>query len=181
MALPTRSRNLLAPWTTWTMTLTASALVVGAPSQASAELGEWGLTLGGGVLGVEGADDTLSLAPTLSFALRYGVSDFWLLGLTLDGGPAFSDGLDGASTLLSAELGYAVDIVSWVPRLTLGVGALATWSDTPRVDLALSAGLGLEYREDRDWAILFSGRYHFLPTAEASGFSASLGLTLYFE
>lgn len=178
MALPTLSRILT---TSTTAAAAFAALAAGAPSPASAELGEWGLSLGAGVLGVEGADDTLSLAPTLSFALRYGVSDFWLVGATLDGGPAFSDGLDGAFSLLSAELGYAVDIVTWVPRLTLGVGALATWSDTPRVDLALSAGLGLEYREDRDWALLFSGRYHYLPTDDASAFSFSLGLTLYFE
>lgn len=171
MALPTRSRTLL--------TVTASALVLGSSSPALAELGEWGLTLGAGALGVDG--EALTVAPTLSFALRYGVSDFWLVGVTLDGGPTFRDGLDGALTLLSAELGYAIDIVSWVPRLTLGVGGLATLADESRVDLALSAGLGLEYRESRDWALLFSGRYHYLPTADASAFSLTLGLTLYFE
>lgn len=173
MALPTRSRISLAS------ALTVSVLTVGSPSPASAELGEWGLTLGAGAIGVDG--ETLTVAPTLSFALRYGLSDFWLVGVTLDGGPTFRDGLDGAFTLLSAELGYAIDIVTWVPRLTLGVGGLATFADEGRVDLAVSAGLGLEYREARDWALLFSGRYHYLPTADASAFSLSFGLTFYFE
>ena len=171
MATRTRSRLFT--------TSAVAALALGWPSPATAELGEWGLTFGAGALGVDG--EALTVAPTLSFALRYGVSDFWLVGATLDGGPTFSDGLDGAFTLLSAELGYAVDIVTWVPRLTLGVGALTTFADASRVDLALSAGLGLEYREDRDWALLFSGRYHYLPTDDASAFSLSFGLTLYFE
>lgn len=151
------------------------------PGQALAEMDEWAFTVGAGVTGV-GADP-LAIAPTLSLALRYGVDDFLIVGATLDGGPRFSDGLDGAYTLASTELVYALDIVSWVPRLSLGLGALATLADESRVDLALTAGLGLEYRAERDWALLFTGRYIFLPTAsdQTSAFSASFGFTFYFE
>jgi hypothetical protein len=154
-------------------------LALALPAGARAEVGEWALTLGAGATGI--TSEPLVIAPTLSAGLRYGASDFWILGATLDAGPRFADGLDGGHALATAEAVYAIDIVTWVPRLSVGLGALVTLADESRIDLALTAGLGLEYRADRDWALLFTGRYLYLPTAEQSAFSFVFGYTLYFE
>jgi hypothetical protein len=160
---------------------------------ARAEADEWAWSLGAGLRGLieaptEDAESTSRYAVGLTSRLRYGIDDFWQAGLSVDLGLTVDDAAFVGSAL--AELHYIVDIVSWVPFLTVGVGALVR-DGTPsaagpalRTDLVVAFGGGVEYRPDRDFAIGLSGRYELVPTdySRVDGcFQVALSYVLFFE
>lgn len=169
-------------------------LVAGMTGPVRAEADEWALHVGPGLTGLserplaaDGDEASLRLGLGLTTGLRYGLSDFWQLGASLDAHLAVEDAAFLGA--LYAELHYVIDIVTWVPFLTLGVGARLR-DQTPsasgpelRVDLAVTLGGGIEYRPDRDFAFGLEGRYELIPTdfSRAHGFTVALRYTRFFE
>lgn len=168
-------------------------LALAAP--AHAEDDEWALSLGPSYRGISEAtgDDatTLRSAPGALVRLRYGVGDFFQIGASLDAGVALATDTSALAPVAAAffELHYVIDIVTWVPFVSAGVGALvrgqvpAAPEPELRVDLAVTVGGGLEYRPARDWAVGFAGRYELVVTDfdRADAFSLTLFYTLFFE
>jgi len=168
-------------------------MLVAAPSgTARAEADEWALSLGAGLRGLieaptEDAESASRYAVGLTSRLRYGIDDFWQAGVSIDLGLTIDDAAFVCSLL--AEAHYIIDIVSWVPHLTVGVGALVR-DGTPsnagpalRTDLVVSIGGGVEYRPERDFAIGLSARYELVPTdfSRVDGFQVALSYILFFE
>jgi len=176
-------------------------LLVLASATAHAEDGEWALSVGPNYRGLsEAAGDegaTLRSAPGALVRLRYGVGDFFQIGASLDAGIALPTGTSVAAPVIAAlfEAHYVIDIVTWVPFVSAGLGALvrgavptgALQKDADdaetRVDLVLTFGGGIEYRPARDWAVGFSGRYELIVTDfdRADAFSLSLFYTHFLE
>ncbi len=168
-------------------------MLAAAPSgTARAEADEWALSLGAGLRGLveaptDDAESNSRYAVGLTSRLRYGIDDFWQAGLSVDLGLNVDDAAFVGSIL--AEAHYIIDIVSWVPYLTIGVGALVR-DGTPssagpvlRTDLVVAIGGGVEYRPERDFAIGLSGRYELVPTdySRVDGFQVALSYVLFFE
>ncbi len=181
-----RYKGLIAP--------IVAVLVVGLGQRASAEAEEWGLSVGPSLVGASESFDTgeseLRLFWGAQGRIRYGRDDFWQLGGSLDVGVS-SPHAATASTLL-AEIHYVIDILTWVPFVSIGCGAkiresVPTSTDAPTetaLDLVLAFGAGLEYRPSRDYALGISGRYELLPTdvdRTDFAFQTGLNLTLFFE
>lgn len=169
----------------------AAALLL-APASAHAEAAESALTLGPLLRGLTetapGAEAAFRPAFGLEARYRYGLDDFFQVGLALDLDLTTDPAFVGA---LAAEVHYVIDIVTWVPYVSLGLGALVrdavpTSADTtsaPRADLLATLGGGLEYRPARDYAFDLHGRYELVLTDfdRSSSFSVVLGYTLFFE
>jgi hypothetical protein len=159
---------------------------------AHAEDDEWALSLGPAVTGLSEAipDDGSALrwAPGVMARLRYGVGDFFQLGGALDVGLGLPNDTSGLGLVAAAfvEAHYVIDIVTWVPFVSLGAGVLVR-DEVPgeglRADLALALGGGLEYRPARAYAFGFTGRYELVVTDfdRADAFSLALVYTLFFE
>jgi len=174
--------------------LFVSLVLASAPLRA--EDGEWALSLGPGLRvlhettgdGAGGEITATRFGPSPLVRLRYGVGDFFQLGASLDLGPALATDTSALAPVAAAflEAHYFIDIVTWVPFVTLGVGALLRGEvpgDGVRVDLAVALGGGLEYRPERDYALGLSGRYELVATdfARTDAFSFHLVYTLFFE
>lgn len=171
--------------------LCAAALAAFAPS-ARAEAGESALTLGPLFRGLSEATPDTDAVFRPAFGLearyRYGLDDFFQLGLALDLGLA-TDSATGPAFVgaLTAEVHYVIDIVTWVPYVTLGLGTLVRdavpGASALRPDLIATFGGGLEYRPARDHAFDLHGRYELALTDldRTSSFSVVLGYTLFFE
>ena len=160
---------------------------------AHAEDGEWALSLGPGLRVLAesvppSGESTTRWAPGALVRLRYGAGDFFQIGASLEGGAALPTDASAVAPVAAAfaEVHYVIDIVTWVPFVTVGVGALLR-GEVPgeglRADLALAFGGGLEYRPERDFALGISGRYELVATDYDRGdaFSLSLVYTLFFE
>lgn len=170
--------------------LVALALLAAAshtrPARAEAE--ESALTLGPLFRGLSetapGADAAFRPAFGLEARYRYGLDDFFQVGLALDLGLAPDPAFVGA---LTAELHYVIDIVTWVPYVSVGLGTLVRdavpGATAARADLLATIGGGLEYRPARDFALDLHGRYELALTDfdRTSSFSVVLGYTLFFE
>lgn len=178
--------------------LVAAFLVSFAAVPARAEADEWALSLGPVYRGlVEPAGDgerTIYRSALGGFArLRYGLDDFFQIGGSLDVDLGFANDVSPYAAIAAAffEVHYVVDIVTWVPYVTLGVGGLMRGAAPEddhtelHVEPALTLGGGLEYRPARDFAVDFSGRYELVllhPSLESmSGFSFALTYTFFFE
>jgi len=176
-------------------------LLVLASAPANAEDGEWALSVGPSYRGISeatGDDQTvLRSAPGVLVRARYGVGDFFQIGASLDAGVALPTSHSPVAPVAAAlfEVHYVIDIVTWVPFVSAGVGALlrggvpheGITKDVDdaelRVDLAVTLGGGLEYRPARDWAVGFAGRYELVVTdfERADAFSLTLFYTTFFE
>lgn len=165
-----------------------------------AEDGEWALSVGPtfrGLVEATSQEDSVFRPGFGGFArLRYGIGDFFQVGGALDAGvtlPTDTSDLAPVGSLV-LEIHYVIDIVTWVPFVTLGAGVLiraerpdetGSGPSDPSViaDLLVTAGGGLEYRPARDWALGLTGRYELVVTdfAHADAFSVALVYTLFFE
>ncbi len=160
-----------------------------------AEDGEWALSLGPafrGLVETPPEGDAAFRAGLSGFVrLRHGLGDFFQLGLALDLGvtlpnDTFTLGPGGA---LFAEAHYVIDIVTWVPFVTAGVGVLVRDgapddpAAAPVADLVVALGAGLEYRPARDWALGLTARYELVVTdlEHTDAFSLALVYTIFFE
>lgn len=173
-----------------------------ASTPARAEDDEWALSVGPAFRGISEAvgdgDTQLRAAPGALVRVRYGIGDFFQLGASLDAGVALPTGHNSALAPIAAalfEVHYVLDIVTWVPFVSAGIGALMRGGVPPegvmkdlddgelRVDLAVTVGGGLEYRPAREWAIGFAGRYELVVSDfdRADAFSLSLFYTSFFE
>lgn len=171
-----------------------AALLALPPSGAArAEAQEWAWSFGPGLRGLVEApaadlESSSRYAVGLASGLRYGLDDFWQAGFTVDLGLTVDDASFVGS--LMGELHYVIDIVSWVPYLSAGVGALVR-DGTPsasgpalRTDLLVAIGGGVEYRPERDFALGLSGRYELVPTdfSRVDGsFQLAVSYVLFFE
>jgi hypothetical protein len=162
---------------------------------ASADQGEWKLS---GRLGLatltmtqEGAEEVTTnlIAPTVEFGALYALTDFWQLGLSVGGGPQFSDST--VSPALSAQIDgrLIIDALTWVPYLAFGAGALArkdvseegrTW----RFDPSIYGGFGVDYRPARSWSVGLLARGHMVLTdleRTAGPFDVQLTFSTYLD
>jgi opacity protein-like surface antigen len=160
-------------------------------TSARAEYDEWAVSFGPSYRGLSEAwDDTTVFrsAPGAMVRVRYGVDDFFQIGASLEANLALATDASTLGPIGAAffEVHYVVDIVTWVPFVSAGIGGLVRTSvpnDDTRFDLALMVGGGLEYRPERDWALGFTGHYDFVVTdfERADAFSLALVYTLFFE
>lgn len=170
------------------LTLTATPL--------RAEDGEWALSFGPGLRVLtetvdDGAGGELGgtrFSPGALVRVRRGVGDFFQLGASLDLGAALPHDPSALAPIAAAfaEAHYFIDIVTWVPFVTFGVGALVRGEvpgDGLRADLALALGGGLEYRPERAFALGLTGRYEALVTDldRSDAFSFHLVYTLFVD
>ena len=178
---------------TWCAAVAGVAGVAGAafPVAAHAEADEWAVSLGGFYRGLStdsgsgGAGYSHGAGAHGSF--RYGLGDFWQLGGTLQAGVGFGAGGPGFVGVASFDLHWIVDIVTWVPYLSLSAGAL-TRAPSPaagfRLDASVGIGGGLDYRPERTWSVGFAARAEFPLTDLARTpvtYFAALTWTTYFE
>jgi len=181
--------------------LAVLCLVACCANAVHAEDDEWALSVGPSYRGLSEAtgDDTTTFrsAPGALVRLRYGVGDFFQIGASLDAGVALATDFSNVAPIAAAffEVHYIIDIVTWVPFISAGIGPLLRGAvphegmtkdkdDAElRVDLALTVGGGLEYRPAREWAVGFAGRYELVVTDfdRADAFSLTLVYTLFFE
>jgi len=144
---------------------------------AHAEEGEWALSLGPGAWIASttvGDEEVATVAPTAHLAARYGLDDFWQLGVAVDAGVALSAGHDPAFVgMAHLQAYYFLDVVRWVLWASAGVGALVRGAHPEvllgaqtgaGVDLSAVVGLGLDYRPARDWSLGLTARYHLVLT-----------------
>ena len=174
-----------------------AGLVAGSPG-ARAEADEWTVSLGAFYRGLSTHDATAGAgyinALGAAGAFRYGLDDFWQLGGSLHAGIALGTppGASGASSIgflgtASVELHWVVDIVTWVPYLTLSAGALARAggpTDGVRLDALVGVGGGIDYRPDRSWSVGLVARAEFPVTDLARTpvtYFATLTWSTYFE
>jgi hypothetical protein len=102
---------------------------------------------------------------------RYGLTDAFAARAELDGSwhPTSADGGRPGGTVrvggLTAGLGWALDVLRFVPFAELGLAlqALGGAVAERRVDLGLEAGAGLEYLLDRRWSLGLALRARWLP------------------
>ncbi len=163
-------------------------------SRAHAEDDEWALSIGPSYRGLSeawGDTELLRSAPGALARLRYGVGDFFQIGASIEANVALPTDASalGPVGAVFLEAHYVIDIVTWVPFVSAGLGALVRTQvpdespDGTRVDLALMVGGGIEYRPERDWAFGFTGHYEFVVTDfdRADAFSLALVYTVFFE
>ena len=165
-------------------------LVILASTPAQAEDDEWALSIGPAFRGlsetIATGEHQFRAAPGLCARLRYGVGDFFQLGGRIDVGLGIPTDASRLALVTSAlfEVHYVIDIVTWVPFLTLGLGALlrdAVPERGLRMDPVLALGGGLEYRPTRDEALGFTAGYDWMPFDGDSAFSLALVYTRFFE
>ena len=184
----------------WLHALAAAFLSCVAVAPARAEADEWALSIGPVYRGLVEPFDTADGESTIFRSavgglvrLRYGVDDFFQIGGSLDAGVGLPNDISPVAPIAAAffEAHYVVDIVTWVPYATLGIGGILRGAapDDEGTELhlepALTLGGGLEYRPAREFAVDFAGRYELVflhPSLESlSGFSFALTYTLFFE
>lgn len=175
----------------WTPIAVACLGVCAIPTATYAEDDEWALSIGPSYRGLSEAWGETSVyrhAPGALARVRYGVGDFFQIGASIEGNVALATDASalGPVGAVFLEAHYVVDIVTWAPFVSAGIGALVRTQvpdDDTRVDLALMVGGGLEYRQDRDWGLGFAGRYELVVTdfERADAFSLALVYTLFFE
>jgi hypothetical protein len=142
----------------------ALACLVPVPAIAVGQ-GEASLSVGGG-LAIEGQGQARAGAAA-EFRLLRGLSDTWSARLGLQASVLPSSQGEKARTLLSQAAGvtWAIDVVSWVPFLDLGVvvGDVRGGGARASQRLGGQAGLGVDYLVSRHAVISFLGRVDYLP------------------
>lgn len=166
------------------------ASAAGSPA-ARAEADEWAVSLGGFYRGLSTASDLdgagYSHGAGAHGAFRFGIDDFWQLGGTLQAGVSAGAGDPGFIGSVSFDLHWIVDIVTWVPYLSVSAGALAR-APSPdagfRLDAVVGIGGGIDYRPERGWSVGLVARAEFPLTDLAQTpvtYFAALTWTTYFE
>jgi hypothetical protein len=112
------------------------------------------------------ADSTARHGTLLGVRGYVGVRDILMVGGALEGG--IYPGAGGAySAFPAASVLFKVDVIEWVPALSLDVGPIFRWLPEQAgvgVDLDVAVGIGVDYLISRDWAIGAGVRYHVIAT-----------------
>jgi hypothetical protein len=161
------------------------------PDAAHAEASEWAVSLGGFYRGLSTDSDGDGAGylhgAGAHGAFRYGLDDFWQLGASLEAGVSFGAADPGFIGAAALELHWIVDIVTWVPYLTVSAGALARAPSGDagfRLDALVGIGGGIDYRPERAWSVGLSARAEFPLTDLAQTpvtYVVALSWTTYFE
>ncbi len=160
-------------------TLAVVCLVVTTVSwhpRSHAEAGELAVTVGLGTLlnsTTVSTGEVFTVAPELMGAIRFGLDDFFQVGLSTMVGVGISPDHDaGLVTQTYAEVYAFLDVFTWVPYLVAGAGVVfrqpspeeieAPGVGGARADLGVHLGFGLDYRPERDWSVGAQLRYVLL-------------------
>jgi hypothetical protein len=118
----------------------------------------------------------------LAVGYRYGLSDFFTL--LVDGGYAVLPAEPEHFAFVRVGATYTIDALEWVPWLGLALGGYVAPNPDARLDGGASAGVGLDYRAQREWSVGVEVWYHALfrqlDTVPAV-LTAGLNLTWYLE
>ena len=141
----------------------------------------------------QSVQSTLEVAPILSIAAAFAVTDYWQVGGQLGGGVTATGSRTPQGVVHGLALvRYVIDALRWVPMLEVGVGVRARAGEAevdrthtgPSAEFTAHAGFGLEYRPARVWSVGGVFRYHLVPTQlpQVTGpFEVTLGVTWYLD
>ncbi len=149
------------------LVLGAVALTLATAEPAAAYEEQWSLELDAGYARALPAEDAPADGLQLGLTAGYGPNDVFTLRLR--GSYALHPASDPLHVgLFAVEAVYLLDVLTWVPYFGGGVGAALSARDgRQRVDLALTAVVGVDYLVRRDLLVGVEARGALLPTGFA--------------
>lgn len=137
-----------------------AAALASAPGPSAAEEGEHALVIAPEYAALVGAVDRHGVGARLGY--EYGLTDFWALDVEATWAWHFDDVQPEQVGMALAGIRYNIDAFEWVPYATLLVGGVLFVPDSvdPNGDFAICAGVGVDYRRWRSFAIGVDARYH---------------------
>jgi hypothetical protein len=139
-----------------------------------------GPTYGLLVSSADGVPDRNGVGGRLGY--EYGLDDFWNLVTELDWTHHFGD-LPIEVGLAQAGIRYNIDAFEWVPHATLLLGGALLLPDGADADgdFSIAAGIGVDYRGQRELAFGVDVRYHaFVSSLENIPAYLTVGLRVVF-
>ncbi len=121
-------------------------------------------------------------------SLTWSITEYWELSASIRGGGALAGDQPEGIVHAILDCRYVIDALTWVPWLTMGVGALYRTRGTAAylgdesaagaLDMTAHAGLGVDYRPESNWSIGAVVRYNFAITDDISRVVGPIELSL---